>query len=230
MAIQFHILTANGAFRGEARERLDAALADAVSACSERLILDDIDVVVMNAPRNVIPRIGANGYAYDRHQIQLQLDIEHPHVKEHYASVIKAILAHEMHHCARSAARGASHGDTYGGSLVAEGLACCFEEEIGEPTPFYAVECKGEALKRFAEKARLQLNANRADIPGSWGDWMFGRTADNAEFPYQCGYSTGYAVVRNWLDATGNSASSAVGVDESDILGLWKSGELRPFD
>jgi hypothetical protein len=35
---------------------------------------------------------------------------------------------------------------TYGEYLVLDGLACCFEEEIGGPTPFYATECKGAEL------------------------------------------------------------------------------------
>jgi hypothetical protein len=229
MAIRFHILTANGVLTGPVRERLHAALAEATVLCSERLCLDDVDVVVMNAPHNVIPRIGVNGYAFDANQIQLSLDIGHRHLKSHFASAIRSLLAHELHHAARAFARGDSHGDTYGGSLVAEGLACCFEEEIGEPTPFYAVECKGEALKRFSERAKRHLGAKRGELPGSWGDWMFGRASDDPRFPYQSGYSTGYAIVRSWLDATGHSASSAACVSEIEILDAWLTGFINPF-
>jgi hypothetical protein len=145
MAITFHILQSNGILVGPLRVRLEAALRRAEKACSTKLKLADIDIVVMNAPKNVIPRIGVNGFAYDACQILLSLDHEHPHLKDHFESEIVSLVAHELHHSARSLARGSSHGGTYGGSLVAEGLACCFEEEIGEPTPFYAVECKGGA-------------------------------------------------------------------------------------
>lgn len=140
-----------------------------------------------------------------------------------------SLLAHELHHNARSKARGSSHAETYGGSLVAEGLACCFEEEIDEPTPFYAVECKGKALSRFSEKAREQLATKHGKLPGNWHDWMFGKGPDDPEFPYQCGYSTGYALVSAWLKATGRTASEAAGVDEQEVLEAWTSGGIKPF-
>ncbi len=230
MAIQFHILSANGILTGALRDRLQAVLDDGARRCEEMLTLADIDIVVMNAPRNVIPRIGVNGYSYDAQQILISLDHQHDHLNARFDSAVRSILAHELHHCARAHARGTSHGRTYGGSLVAEGLACCFEEEIGEPTPFYAVECRGDALKRFSQKAKVHLEAKHGTLPGNWYDWMFGRMSDDPEFPYQCGYSTGYAVVRSWLDATGNTASSAAGIDEADVLQAWVSGRIAPFD
>jgi uncharacterized protein YjaZ len=229
MAITFHILSASGVLVGPLRDRLTAVLENAAALCSEKLDLSDIDVVVLNAPRSVIPRIGVNGFSYDAHQIQLSLDHMHPHLNAHFESEMTSLLAHELHHSARSKARGSSHGGTYGGSLVAEGLACCFEEEIGEPTPFYAVECKGEALKRFSAKAKEQLATKHGKLPGHWGDWMFGRAPDDPEFPYQCGYSTGYALVSAWLTATGRTASEAAGVDETEVITAWTSGAIRPF-
>jgi hypothetical protein len=229
MSIRFHVLAASGALSGAVRERLDATLAEASGACSKLLTLAEIDVVVMNVPHSVIPRIGVNGWSYDAHQLQLVLDIEHAHLKRNFSGAIKAILAHELHHCARSLALGLTRGYTYGESLVAEGLACCFEEEIGEPTPFYALECRGEILHRFSERAKAQLDKGRGELPGDWNDWMFGRTPDDPEFPYQCGYSTGYAIVRCWLDATGGRASSAAGVDASEIVAPWLCGRLQPF-
>jgi uncharacterized protein YjaZ len=229
MAIRFHVMEANGVLVGPLRERLDAALSRADRICSEKLKLADIDIMVINAPRNVIPRIGVNGYAYDAHQILLSLDHAHPHLKQNFDCEIVSLVAHELHHSARSLARGSSHGGTYGGSLVAEGLACCFEEEVGEPTPFYAVECKGDALRKFSDKAKAEIDTKHGRLPGHWGDWMFGRAPNDPEFPYQCGYSTGYAVVRAWIATTGETASSAVAVDESVVLEAWTSGRIRPF-
>jgi uncharacterized protein YjaZ len=50
---------------------------------------------------------------------------------------------------------------------------------------------------------------------------MFGRAPNNPNFPYQCGYSLAYAVVRNWLAATGDTASRAVGVEAPTVLKSW---------
>ncbi|MCP4185523.1 MAG: DUF2268 domain-containing protein [Hyphomicrobiales bacterium] len=190
------------------------------------MTLADIDVVVMNVPWNVIPRTGINGFCYDAHQIILWLDCSHHYLQANFESTVRATLAHELHHCARSLARGTSHSSTYGGSLVAEGLACCFEEEIGENIPFYAIECTGEALQKFGDKAKQNVHKNREKLFGGWRQWVFGINND-PEFPYQCGYSTGYSLVRGWLNKTGSTASAAVGIDENEILDMWLDGQIE---
>jgi len=234
VAIHFHILSASGALTGPVREKLDKALAETASLCGALLNLADVDVVVMNQPRNVIPRIGTNGWSHGAHEVTLNLDVGHEYLQSHFASSVSAVLAHELHHCARAHALGSSHGRSYGEKLVAEGLACCFEEEIGEPTPFYAVECKDDALRRFSAKAKARLENERDGLENPWNDWMsgndwmFGRASDDPEFPYQCGYSTGYALVRRWVDATGSTPSSSAGVEASEIVGMWLNGRLQP--
>jgi Predicted Zn-dependent protease (DUF2268) len=221
MAINFHVMAANGVLRGALGERLDAVLRETAEQCRALLCLRDIDVVVMNVPDVVIPRIGVNGTSYDAHQVVLWLDVSHEYLKANFAQTIRSVLGHELHHCARAHARGGQHPETYGEYLVLEGLACCFEEEIGGPTPFYAIECKGADLERFSERARVQLSATRKDLGPSWGDWMFGRDPNDPNFPYQCGYSLAYAVVRNWLTATGGMASRVVGVEAPTVLKSW---------
>lgn len=226
--VRLHILPGNGALTPFA-DRLERVLSRASSACLEVLDLPALDVVVMNVPWAVIPRLGTNGFAYDVHHVTMQIDIAHPHLTAHFDQALTALLSHELHHCARAAIRGSSHSMTYGGALVAEGLACCFEEEMGLPTPFYATECSGAALTRFAAKARRQVRTERHNLPGGSNDWMFGRFGDDADFPYQCGYSTGYRLVRDWLDRVGQTASGAAGVDEDVILADWLSAGHDPF-
>ncbi|MEM7529653.1 MAG: hypothetical protein AAF416_18620, partial [Pseudomonadota bacterium] len=65
---------------------------------------------------------------------------------------------------------------------------------------------------------------------GHWQKWMFGGAPEDTEFPYQCGYSTGYALVKHWLVIEGMKASDAAGVDENVILDLWCNGEIDPFE
>ena len=221
MAINFHVMAANSVFRGVLGERLDAVLRETAERCCALLDLRDIDVVVMNVPNVVIPQLGVNGTSYDAHQVALWPDVSDEYLKTNFAQTIRSVLGHELHHCARAHGRGGQHPETYGEYLVLEGLACCFEEEIGGPTPFYAIECKGADLQRFSERARVRLSATRKDLGPSWGDWMFGRAPNDPNFPYQCGYSLAYAVVRNWLAATGDTASRAVGVEAPTVLKSW---------
>ena len=103
-----------------------------------------------------------------------------------------ATLAHEMHHVARL--RSGVESYTLGGRLVSEGLAQCFEEEVGAPTPFYAVALDDETMKKMAARARPLLSATEYEHD----NWMFGRKGD-PEWPRHAGYSLGYALVSAWL-------------------------------
>ncbi|GAB5435353.1 DUF2268 domain-containing putative Zn-dependent protease [Falsiruegeria mediterranea] len=89
----------------------------------------DIDVAVMEVPPIVIPRLGIGGFVTCVHQITVTVDVEHTHQKANFAQVIWSMLARELHHCARAVACGFNNSNISGSSLVAEGLACCFEEK-----------------------------------------------------------------------------------------------------
>jgi uncharacterized protein YjaZ len=229
MAVTFHFLSASGALYGEFKTRVHAALEDCVQTCSAKLVLGDLDVVVMAAPKRcVIPQLGVRGYAYDAHQILLRLDPDHDSLAQNLEHRVSALLAHELHHCARSLACGGLTG-TFGEALVSEGLACCFEEEIVGVTPFYAIECMGTVLRQFAAKVKAHVDVPYSQLPGGWANWMFGSWTGDAAFPYQCGYSTGYGLIRCWLDATRNQASSSAGIDPNVVITAWQPGEIAPF-
>jgi len=177
MAVTFHFLSASGALYGEFKTRVHAALEDCVQTCSAKLVLGDLDVVVMAAPKFVIPQLGVSGYAYDAHQILLRLDPDHDSLAQNLEHRVSALLAHELHHCARSLACGGLTG-TFGEALVSEGLACCFEEEIVGVTPFYAIECMGTVLRQFAAKAKAHVDVPYSQLPGGVGQldvWQLDR-------------------------------------------------------
>ena len=228
MKTKFHILKSSGVLTASIYDQLRVILDETDKECRQIIDLGDVDVVIMNVPWNVIPRIGINGFAYDAHQIILTLDCAHEYLSKNFEQTVKAILCHELHHSARSLARGSSHSKIYGGSLIAEGLACCFEEEIVGEVPFYATECQGHDLSNFAKKAKEQVFTPRENLPGDWRSWMFG-SYNNSDFPYQCGYSTGYALLRCWLDENNLTASAAVAVDENEVLSSWLDGRINPF-
>ena len=229
MSVQFHFLQSSGVLSNELCARIETVLEETVQLCSEKIKLGDVDVVIMNVAWNVIPRIGVNGFSYDAHNILLTLNHKHEYLNSHFDQTLTALLAHELHHSSRALIRGSSHSLTYGGALVAEGLACCFEEEIVGKTPFYAIECQGEALAKFSDKARKYVDSNRGELPNGWQSWMFGSYTQPQEFPYQCGYSTGYQLVRTWLDARNETASLMMGVDPDEVVDDWIKGRITPF-
>ena len=177
MAVTFHFLTASGALYGEFLTRVHAALEACVQTCCAKLVLGNLDVVVMAAPNFVIPQLGVNGYAYDAHQGLLQFDPDHDSLAQNLEHRVSALLAHELHHCARSLACGGLTG-TFGDALVSEGLACCFEEEIVGVTPFYAIACRGTILRQFAAKAKAHVDVPYSQLPGGVGQldvWQLDR-------------------------------------------------------
>lgn len=229
MAVQFHIMQSSGKLSGAISDRLERVLNETYNACSQKLEFVDIDVVVMNAPMNVIPRLGIGGFCFDAHRITVSLDIDHLYLINHFEDCVAALFAHELHHSARGYATGKRLSLNYGSALIAEGLACCFEEEMVSRTPFYATECNGRPLLRFSKKAKKRVHSQLSELPHGWQSWMFGDVKRPRSFPYQCGYSLGYALVKAWLEANNQTASEAVAVDEAFISDAWNTGSISPF-
>jgi uncharacterized protein YjaZ len=220
MSIDLHIMTAGDPFPLEVERRLWAALDAGRMRVAPLLNLDEVDVIAVAMPWSVIPRLGLNGEACTANLVMIKLDPKREDLLADIDNRVGAILAHELHHCARM--RGPGYGQKLGERLVSEGLAQCFEEEAGFDTPFYAVECAGRALKAFGGKALEQIE--RADL--NFNDWMSGSRISD-QFPYQCGYSLGYTLVRQWLELTGQTAAAAARVEAGEVLSLWQRGAIQ---
>ena len=223
MTIRFHLL--------DAMDELPAPLKDEVmrelKAANERVArliqLDRLDIVVASEGWGSA-EWGVRGYPNGPGRITITLDPGSPRLHDPERSDrILGTLAHEMHHVARL--RSGVETYTLGGRFVSEGLAQCFEEEVGAPTPFYAVALDDRAMKKMAERARPLLSATDYDHDA----WMFGRRGD-PEWPRSAGYSLGYALVRAWLQKNRRSATDAVGVPAIEITGDWQAGAISILD
>ncbi len=197
-----------------------------LEAANERIArlvrLDRLDVVVTPGDF-VIPELGLNGLAQSPGLITVTLNPGSPRMSDRERPIrVLGILAHEMHHVMRL--RRGAWAYSLGGRFVSEGLAQCFEEEVGAPTPFYAVALDDETLKRMADRARPLLSATDFDHD----NWMFGRRND-PEWPRNTGYSLGYALVKAWLADREMSAIDAAGVPATEITDDWLSGRLPVF-
>ena len=222
MTIAFHLLDAMDEFPAQLKEDVMGELEAASGHIADFVQLDRLDVVV--APEAwVIVEWGLSGRANGPGRITITLDPGSPRLHDpERPDRLLATLAHEMHHVARL--RSGVETYTLGGRFVSEGLAQCFEEEVGAPTPFYAMALDSERLERMAARARPLLSATEYEHD----NWMFGRKGD-PEWPRHAGYSLGYALVSAWLAERNMSAIDAAGVPATEIAEDWLSGRLSVF-
>ncbi len=221
MSVRLHLLDAFDEIPADDRASALAALETALPRILSRLAIDRVDIVVgYSDPFWTIPAWGIGGFTHGKGRITIALAPNHPRFGDpERGERLAAILAHELHHIARG--RGPGYGRTLGEALVSEGLAQCFEVEIGCAPPPYAVALRDAELSDFAARAREELNAQDYDH----GAWFFGRRGD-PRFPKDGGYSLGYALVRAWLDLEGTTASAAVGTAAAPLIEDWTSGRI----
>ena len=190
MTVTFHLLDAMDELPAPLKDGIMGELEAAHGHVAEFIRLDRLDIVV--APEAwALPAYGFNGYANSPGRITMTFDPGSPRLHDPERSErILGTLAHEMHHVLRMRKGAEPKSYTLGSRFVSEGLAQCFEEEVGAPTPFYAVALDEETLRTMAERARPLLSSSDFDHD----DWMFGRRNDPA-WPRSAGYSLGYALV-----------------------------------
>ena len=222
MTITFHLLDAMDEIPAQLRDDVMGELEAANQQIARFVQLDCLDIVV--APEAwVIREWGLSGRANGPGRITITLDPGSPRLNDlERPDRILATLAHEIHHVMRL--RSGIETYTLGARFVSEGLAQCFEEEVGAPTPFYALALDDESLKRMAVRARPLLSANEYDHD----NWMFGRKGD-PEWPRHAGYSLGYALVSAWLTKRDVSAIDAAGVPATEVTDDWLSDRLSIF-
>jgi hypothetical protein len=219
MTVKFHLLDGYGEIPTPLRRSIKRELQDALVTVSTHLTLDRLDVLVLPG-KWVIPEYGLTGRTEGKGRVTITVDPESAHLRDPECPArLLGVLAHELHHVVRT--RGPGYGMTLHESLVSEGLAQCFEEEVGLPPPFYAVFLDAATLARVDAKAKEASPLLRYDHNA----WYFGRFGD-AEWPRYAGYSLGYAIVKAWLDENGVTAAASATVPANDIIGPWKDGAL----
>ena len=214
MTIRFHLLDAMDEIPARLRDDVMVELEAANQRIAHFVQMDRLDVVVA-AEAWVIREWGLSGRANGPGRITITLDPTSARMDDpERPDRILGTLAHEMHHVARL--RSGIETYTLGARFVSEGLAQCFEEEVGAPTPFYALALDDETARKMTERARPLLAATEYDHDA----WMFGRKGD-PEWPRHAGYSLGYRHMKAWLARRELSAIDAAGVPATEITDNW---------
>jgi hypothetical protein len=111
---------------------------------------------------------------------------------------LRRTVAHEVHHCLRMA--GPGYGWTLGEALVSEGLAGRFVSRLfGSPSESW--EC---AVSDEERRANLPDNTTLLSTGHDHLAWFFGFGGCH---PRWLGYTLGYRIVGDWLDAEARTKS-----------------------
>lgn len=173
-------------------ELIQGELNKSLNKILEKLPVSDIDIIISDDSKRIIPELGIGGYAPNDHQVFIYLNPQFPHLRETIQKHLKRTLAHELHHCMRW--RSPGYGHTLLEVLVSEGLADHFDLEVngGEAEPWCRALKAGEVAK-FTEIARTEY-FNR---DYSHKAWFFG--SKERGIPRWTGYTLGFKLVGDYL-------------------------------
>lgn len=184
-------------------------------------IRDRIVVAVGVDPARTIRETGIGARAWAADRIDVWIDPVHPWVDAAGEEELIAMLAHELHHCARWTRPG--YGSTLGETLVSEGLACVFETGFrGGIAPFWARALKADALREVEALARPRLAQRDYDHRA----WFFG--APERGLPRHAGYSLGFEVAARHIRATGRTAAQLVHVPAATFWAVMPERAAEP--
>lgn len=186
---RLHILNASGAFNPVAT-LIEDEFAKSLKKTTEKLPISDVDVVLYDHPKGVIPEVGIGGYSPGAHLMFISLDAKSSTLKKTIREQLKRTLAHELHHCVRW--RNPGYGKTLLEALVSEGLADHFDFEIngGSPQPWCIALHKEEVIV-FSKKAEREYTAKKYNHRA----WFFG----TGNIPRWTGYTLGYQLISTYL-------------------------------
>lgn len=189
MNVRLHILNALGEF-DLVFKHIEDEFAKCLRRISDTLSISDVDVVLYNNPKGVIPEVGIGGYSPNGHLVFVYLDSRFPTLKRIIQEQLKRTLAHELHHCIRW--RNPGYGKTLLEALVSEGLADHFDREVngGSPQP-WCTALHGEEVATFFKRAQREYHAKGYHHR----EWFFG----TGSIPRWAGYALGYQLIATYL-------------------------------
>lgn len=210
-AVAIHVLTGSGRLSAHA-DRIREKVRTAAAASLAHLPVDgDVDVLVRDDPRWLIPEIGIGGRAPDGHTVFVSLDPDHEKFDVAVDRELAATLAHELHHVARYQV--GVLGRTLFDALVTEGLADHFAIEVtGAQAPPWAVALTPEQIDAMAARAREEYGQGHYNHQA----WFFG--SDELGIPRWAGYSLGFQLVGDYLDRHTEEKASGLASAPSALL------------
>jgi uncharacterized protein YjaZ len=174
-------------------------------------------------PSRVVPETGVAARAWAEDRIDLWVDPNNCWVQAAGEEEVVAMMAHELHHCARW--RRPGYGRTLAEAIVSEGLACHFESRFrGGIPPFWARALDDATMaavhdraigelesRQFCHRAWFGSAAGGDEGRGPGTDRTDPRSGNQWPVPRHAGHALGYRIVARHLRRTGRSAAELVG-------------------
>lgn len=177
--------------------KIQVAYDRAIKTAEMLLDLTNIDVVCLSDPSMVIPEIGVGGFTPNSYLSYLYINPEFKVTEDE----IYNTLCHELHHAKRYKSIG--YGETLLDSMIFEGLAIAFEEEVSGKDAFMPAEL----LARNDTKSLIaKIEDNFSDKGFEHFRWFIFDETGN--LPRWAGYEVGYYLVRHYLSAHKNKKAS----------------------
>ena len=170
--------------------------------CCKLIPIPDLTLIVQRNPIFAMRETGLVGYSPGPELNIVSIDPCHPSIEDSVGEELCAVIAHEMHHCARW--KGPGYGGTLLEALISEGLARDFERRLrGGKLPPYHLTLTEKESERLFDLVAQELSSSNYDHK----TWFFGGSENISLIPRHAGYSLGLILVEKYCKKTGlNSA------------------------
>ena len=204
-----HWLEACGSL-ADVRHEVSGEFAAAYQSIAGLLPPPRLDILIQHLPGETLPEMGLVGRTYRSSMFSMTLDPDNPNFPASLRDgALHRHIVHEVHHCLRMA--GPGYGWTLGEALVSEGLAGQFVRRLlgSEPEPWEQAIVREQLLRAPAELKALESSYYDHNA------WFFG----GSDQPRWLGYSLGYQMVGDWLEAAGDiDADTWVNVPAHEVI------------
>lgn len=190
-------------------DKIERAYKNAAATAEKLLGLGEIDVVCISDASMVIPEIGVGGYTPDRYLSYLYVDPEFDITEQE----IYNTLCHELHHAKRYDGEG--YGKTLFDSMIFEGLAVAFEEEVSGSQAFMPSQLASRGdTESLVQKVKRHFDATDFEH-FRW--FIFDKSG---KLPRWAGYEVGYYLVQQYLARHPNKKASELVLEASSSFSI----------
>ncbi len=184
------------------KDPIEQTIREMVPAINELLPINNLLIRVIANPSMVIPEIGVGGFNPNSSEVLLWIDSEFPGIANSINTELGPQLSHELHHAMRR--RSVGYGSTLGQAIISEGLADHFSIEVsGIDPPLWSKALSDSELSNWISIA----SDSWTDDNYNHGAWFVGTSKD---IPRWTGYSIGYRLVEDYLNANPTAKPSAL--------------------
>lgn len=200
MGIQLHLLNASGSLDNN-YDAIMTGYNQAIKNINKYLSIDNVDIVISNAPYAAIPELGVGGFCDSRYD---EIDISIDNQKKISCEVIESTLYHELYHMARQ--RAYKFPETVGEFIVDEGLACLFECELTKVKPIY--------VKQRIKNVDINIIQEHINDKSNIKKWLLG----NQKIPRWLGYNVGFKIAKKYSKYKKLKAHQMIDVNAEDFI------------